>query len=96
MNDKNTDLFNGSGNMRKIAWMLGLICLVLVGLDFVIHRHTVHSWENIHGFYAIYGFIGCVILVLVAKWMRSFLMRSEEYYDREELKGLNRNDNVDA
>jgi hypothetical protein len=95
MTDKNNHLFDTSGNVQIIVRALTLVCLCLIGLDFVIHRHTVHSWENIHGFYALYGFVGCVILVLIAKWMRSFLMRSEEYYDRDELKGLQRNDNVD-
>ena len=34
-------------------------------------------------FYPVYGFVGCVVLVLVAKWMRSFLMRPEDYYDED-------------
>jgi hypothetical protein len=33
------------------------------------------------GFYAIYGFVACVILVLVAKEMRKLVMRDEDYYD---------------
>ena len=59
------------------------ICVVLFVLDFVIHRHVMHSWENLWGFYPLYGFVGCVVLVLVATWMRTFLMRSEDYYDNE-------------
>ena len=54
-------------------------------LDFIIHRHKVHPWEGLLGFYAVYGFVGCVVLVLVAKWMRTFLMRDEDYYDNYEL-----------
>ncbi len=55
--------------------------MLLFALDFVIHRHVVHSWETLWGFYAVFGFVACVILVLVAKRMRTFLMRSEDYYD---------------
>jgi len=56
---------------------------LLVVLDFVIHRHVYHSWENLPAFYPIYGFVGCVVLVIVARWMRTFLMRSEDYYDKQ-------------
>lgn len=35
------------------------------------------------GFYALYGFIGCIILVLVAAQMRKIVMRKENYYQQE-------------
>ena len=39
------------------------------------------SWVAVFGFYGLFGFIVCVALVLAAKWMRTFLMRPEDYYD---------------
>jgi hypothetical protein len=36
------------------------------------------------GFYAIYGFVACVLLVVIAKELRKLLMRDENYYDRIE------------
>jgi hypothetical protein len=36
------------------------------------------------GFYAFYGFVACVLLVLIAKQMRKVLMRKEDYYDVDE------------
>ena len=33
------------------------------------------------GFYAVYGFVACVLLVLLAKEMRKVLIRKEDYYD---------------
>jgi len=59
-------------------------CALLLVLDFVIHRHAIHRWENLWGFYPIFGFVSCVILVLVATRLRTFLMRAEDYYDSEE------------
>ena len=50
-------------------------------LDFVVHRHVDHPWEAAWGFYCIYGFVACVLLVLVAKEMRKVIMRKEDYYD---------------
>ena len=51
--------------------------------DFFYHKHSHFTAENFFGFYAIFGFVVCVALVLAAKWMRTFLMRSEDYYDAE-------------
>jgi hypothetical protein len=33
------------------------------------------------GFYSVYGFVACVLLVLLAKEMRKLLIRKEDYYD---------------
>jgi len=79
-NDKK-HLFDDPKNVKYVLWFLYVSCALLLVLDFVIHRHVVHQWENLWGFYPIYGFVGCSILVFVATWMRSFLMRSEDYYD---------------
>ena len=56
---------------------------MLLLADFVVHRHVYHEWEGLWGFYAGYGFVACVLLVLIAKEMRKLLMRSEDYYDDE-------------
>ncbi len=74
-------LFDNPKNTQRVLYILYACCALLVVLDFVIHRHVYHSWENLPAFYPIYGFVGCVVLVFVARWMRTFLMRSEDYYD---------------
>jgi hypothetical protein len=81
-NDKKYFLDNPQ-NIKRILRCLYGSCALLFLLDFVIHRHTSHSWENLWGFYAMYGFISCVALVLLAKRMRRILMRPENYYDAE-------------
>ena len=57
------------------------ICILLVVADFILHRHIGLPWEEIPAFYAIYGFIACVVLVMIAKEMRKIVMRKEDYYD---------------
>ncbi|MBU1565238.1 MAG: hypothetical protein KJ630_06380 [Proteobacteria bacterium] len=79
-------IFDKPGNVQRVLYALYGCCAALFILDFIIHRHKIHPWEGLLGFYAVYGFVGCVVLVLVAKWMRLFLMRDEDYYDREELE----------
>jgi hypothetical protein len=61
--------------------LLLAICLALLAADLVFHRHTVHPAEELTGFYAFYGFVACVALVLLARVMRRFVMRSEDYWD---------------
>ena len=71
-------------NPRNVSWLFrGFygICIVLFILDFILHRHVTHSWENLSGFYALFGFVACVTLVLTAKQLRKILKRKEDYYD---------------
>ena len=58
------------------------VSIVLLLLDLVIHRHDLFSWEGWFGFYGFYGFVACVALVFAAKFLRKFVMRREDYYDR--------------
>ena len=82
------DFFDKAENVSLMLKAFYGCCAVLLFLDLVIDRYTYHPLENLWGFYPLYGFIGCVVLVIVAKWMRLFLMRDEHYYDIEEEKKL--------
>ena len=74
-------LFDNPRNVKAVIYVLYVVCAVLFVLDFFIHRHVDHSWEALFGFYAIYGFVCCVFLVLAAKEMRKVVRRKEDYYD---------------
>ena len=71
------------GNVNKVIWALFAVCAALFLADAFYHKHSHFEAENFFGFYAIFGFVVCVALVLAAKGMRLFLMRSEDYYDAE-------------
>jgi hypothetical protein len=67
---------------RKALWRAFVGSLVLLVLaDFVLERHGSHWWERIPVFFGLYGFIGCALLVLIAKRLRSVLKRDEDYYE---------------
>ena len=83
-NSEKTHLFDNPRNVSIVLRTLYVICAGLFIVDFFVHRHTMHSWEELPAFYAIYGFIGCVLLVLVAKVLRKLVMRKEDYYDVDE------------
>ncbi len=77
-------LFDNPRNVTRLLRGFYLVCAILLLLDFVLHRHISHNWENFPGFYTIFGFVACVALVLIAKEMRKVVMRKEDYYDVDE------------
>ena len=81
--DDRKHFFDDPGNVKKVLRIFYVICAGLLLADLAYHRHVVHEWEGLWGFYALYGFVACVALVLIAKEMRKLLMRREDYYDDE-------------
>lgn len=73
-----------SPKTAKLIKVFFACSLVLFILDFFVKRHTHPGVDDLPGFYPVYGFVGCVVLVLVAKEMRKVLMRDESYYDTPE------------
>lgn len=79
--DQKVHLFDKPENVKRLFRGFYAICIILIITDFIIHRHTAMAWEKIPAFYAIYGFVSCVVLVVMAKKMRKIIMRKENYYD---------------
>lgn len=73
-------LFDKPRNVSRLLTVLYIICALLFILDFILHRHVTHRWDEVIGFYAIFGFVACVALVLIAKQLRKILKRKEDYY----------------
>ena len=70
-------------NIRKM-WMLFIaILLVTLVADLFVHQHESFGIEDSFGFFAWYGFITCVGMVIFAKLLGTFLKRPEDYYETE-------------
>ena len=79
---KKEHIFDKPQNVKRLL-IIFFSCLaaLLVG-DFFVHKHAYFAWEEWPEFYAVFGFVACVVLVLVAKYvLRPLVMRDEEYYD---------------
>ncbi len=76
-------LFDDPKNLKRLLAVFYVICIGLVLIDPLFHRHVIHPWEAWWFFYPAFGFVACVILVLVAKEMRKVLMRGDDYYDAD-------------
>ena len=81
MKQQRPHLFDKPENVRRLLWLLYLICALLLVADLFVHRHVDHAWESLWGFYALFGFVACMLLVLLAKQLRKILKRPEDYYD---------------
>ena len=66
--------------VKKIAY--GAL-IILIVVDFIIPRHEIHFFgDKVPGFWSLFGFIACVLIIIVAKWIGHMgLMQDENYYD---------------
>ncbi len=77
-------IFDNPDNVKRLLRVFYASLVVLVLLDFVIHKHAAFPWEGRFGFFATYGFVSCVALIFIAKGLRRLIRRDEDYYDRPE------------
>jgi hypothetical protein len=68
-----------------IVYFIGLgisLILDLLWLRFdVLHYHF--SFQYFPEFFAIFGVFGCMLLILIAKGMGYFIVRDEDYYEKQ-------------
>ncbi len=68
-------------NVNRLFRVFYVLCVLLVAMDLLVHRHTVHPIEHLPVFYPLYGFVGITVLVLLARVLRKLVMRPEDYYE---------------
>jgi hypothetical protein len=74
--------------VRRVIVGLFVACAFFFLLDVVFFmvgfdKHPYLKWEQWPGFYAVFGFVACVILVLVSRYLlRPLVMRDEDYYEK--------------
>jgi len=69
-------------NVNKLVYAFYVLCGLILAVDVFVPKHGPFAIEHVFGFYGLFGFIACVVLVLIAKQLRRVLMRPEDYYDR--------------
>lgn len=72
--------------MKRFHWIL----LILLLLGTVVLEHLgpspthPHAWDAIPLFYAGFGFLGCVLIIVISKALgKAWLQRREDYYERD-------------
>lgn len=71
-----------AGLVRVCAAVLALLVVVDAVPGWVNKEHAHTAVEKIPGFWAVFGFLGCVVLILVSKaFGHAGIMKREDYYD---------------
>lgn len=78
---KELKIFDKSQNVKRFLGGFYVSLIILLIIDFFIHKHSEFAWEGIPEFYATYGFVSCVLLIFIAKGLRRLIKRGEDYYD---------------
>ena len=75
-------IFDNPRNVNILLVCFYISLFILLVIEFFIHKHPHFEWEKWPEFYAVYGFVACVVLVIVAKYiLRPLVKRREDYYD---------------
>jgi hypothetical protein len=74
--------FDKPRNVKIFMGVFYVSVLLLIIIDFFIPKHPYFPWEHYPSFYGTYGLVGCIALVLGAKYiLRKIVKREEKYYD---------------
>ncbi|MBU4563446.1 MAG: hypothetical protein KMY53_12915 [Desulfarculus sp.] len=74
-------IFDKAVNVKRLLICLYVFLAGLLVADFFISKHGHFSWENAPEFYAVYGFLCYLALIVLAKALRRIIKRREDYYD---------------
>jgi len=77
MNIENPD------DIKKLRKLFYASLILAVAIDFLVRReHVAFFWDKLHGFSAVYGFISCILIIVVSKVIgHKWLVKEEDYYD---------------
>jgi hypothetical protein len=70
--------------LKQVVWICVaiLVCLVVVDGLFVDKEHAHTAPEHWWGFWAGFGFLGCLSIIFVSKWFgHAGIMTREDYYE---------------
>lgn len=67
----------------RLALVALLFLIVFDSIPFIVDKEHAHTWvEKLPGFWSVFGFVGCAILIVVSKWFGHLgIMTRENYYD---------------
>jgi hypothetical protein len=73
-------LFDNPKNVKRFLLLFYSCLMALLIIDPFIRKHGEFPWEDVPEFYAAYGFVSCVLLIFIARILRWWVKRDENYY----------------
>ncbi|MEQ1438095.1 hypothetical protein AAG565_01920 [Fontimonas sp. SYSU GA230001] len=68
-------------NVTRLVSALYALCAALLVADLFYDKQTHFAFEAWFGFFAVFGFVAYVFIVLSAKALRRLIRRPEDYYE---------------
>ena len=70
--------------IRLLWWILWIVLALTVAAHFVIKLKGYFGIDAWYGFGAVFGFLCCLLMVVIAKGLGFLLKRDENYYQGEQ------------
>lgn len=67
--------------IKKLKYLFYILIGICIVLGFLIEFHPHYWWERIPAFFAMYGFVICLLIIFGAKVIGRLVQRTEDYYD---------------
>ena len=68
---------------RRTVWRTGIFILAITIItEFFIKLHPHFPIEEYFAFYAFFGFLSCIVMVIFAKLLGFLIKRKDNYYDK--------------
>ena len=66
----------------RICWVILGLLVVIDAIPALVDKHHAHTApEHIPGFWSVFGFPACTIIIFVSKWFgHSGIMKREDFY----------------
>lgn len=76
---------------RRVLWTVFAVLLALTLLaELLVHLHPAFGFDAWFGFNAVYGFLTCVAMVLLARALGWLVKRGDDYYTRRRPRDVRR------
>ena len=79
---KELTVFDNPRNVKRFLILFYCCLVLLLVIDPFIHKHGEFPWEDAPEFFAAYGFVSCVLLIFIARLLRRWVKRDEDYYEK--------------
>ncbi len=72
--------------LKIVVWICYAVLALLVVIDalpFLVDKEEAHTtWEHLPGFWSVFGFVACTLIIVLSKWYgHAGIMKREDYYD---------------
>jgi hypothetical protein len=67
----------------RVCYVVLALLVIVDALPFIVHKEHAHTAaEKLPAFWSVFGFIGCVVIILASKaFGKMGVMQREDYYD---------------